>query len=463
MVVCAKDIRNDAGVSGLNLVVGLGRTGASCARFLADRNVQVIVVDSRDNPPELDSLRRTHPHVPVHTGGFDAEVFSRARRVLLSPGVSLSEPAVNAVVERGVSVIGDIELFAQTATAPVIAVTGSNGKSTVATMVYEMAQASGRDTRLGGNVGTPALDLITDAEPELYVLELSSFQLETTESLNAMVAVVLNVTPDHMDRYPSVEAYTNAKRQVFAGTGAMILNADDSVVAGMADTRRENIFFTLGAPRSDRDYGIRDLEGVAWLCRGRVPLMRADALGVSGRHNVANALAAVALGSVAGLPDNAMVKALGSFPGLAHRMETVAEHLGIRWINDSKATNVGATLAAVRGCAEPIVLIAGGDGKGADFTMLADTLAETVADAGPGRVRQVVLLGRDAERLEQAINGRVPTVRVSSMDDAVTIAGAQAQKGDVVLLSPACSSLDMFDDFTHRGDVFKTAVRRWIA
>jgi UDP-N-acetylmuramoylalanine--D-glutamate ligase len=354
-------------------------------------------------------------------------------------------------------VIGDIELFAQTVTAPVIAVTGSNGKSTVATMVYEMATTAGRDVRLGGNVGTPALDLIADGEPDLFVLELSSFQLETTESLDALAAVVLNVTPDHMDRYSSLGAYANAKRRVFAGTGAMILNADDPVVAGFADPGRENIFFTLGSPRSDRDYGIRDIEGVAWLCRGRSPLMRADALGTTGRHNVANALAATALGSVAGLSDEAMEKALMSFSGLAHRMETVVEQAGIRWVNDSKATNVGATLAAVRGFAEPVVLIAGGDGKGADFTGLADTLA----DALSGRVRQVVLLGRDAERLEQAIGGRVPTVRVGSMDDAVKVAGAQAQKGDVVLLSPACSSLDMFDDFTQRGDVFKTAVRRW--
>lgn len=436
------------------LIVGLGKSGLSCARFLARQGVEVAITDSREQPPALEQLQRELPDVALFLGGFDEQAFAHADELVVSPGVSLREPVIVQAARRGIPVLGDIELFARHITAPVIAITGSNGKSTVTTLVGLMAREDGRDMRVGGNLGTPALELIQDEEPEGYVLELSSFQLESTFSLNARAATVLNISHDHMDRYDDLDAYVAAKRRVFHGDGTMVLNADDAVVMGMQQAGRSTIRFTLREPQAG-DYGVRMKAQEAWLCRGQEYLMPAAELKISGMHNVANALAALALGEAAGFGRHAMLRALHEFPGLPHRTQWVAEQNGVGWYNDSKATNVGATVAAVEGFshgAGALVLIAGGDGKGADFSPLATVL--------PGRVRAVVLLGRDAPLIEAALQGCVPVLHAHDMKDAVRQAQGQAGPGDVVLLSPACASLDMYRNYEERGNDFMEQVRR---
>jgi len=456
------------------LIVGLGKTGLSCARFLAARGVPVAVTDSRPHPAGLDPLREDLPDVAVFVGGFDSAALAAAEQLVVSPGVSLREPAIAAAVERGIPVVGDIELFARYARAPVVAVTGTNGKSTVTALVGAMAQAAGRNVRVGGNIGTPALDLlegvaaeveremfggapgVTGATghgdaPDLYVLELSSFQLETTYSLNAAAAVVLNVSADHMDRYHDLAEYAAAKQRIYHGDGVMVINADDPVVAAMAQPGRRVVRFGMGKPEAG-GFGLRSQNDASWLTQGDQALMPAHELRLVGQHNLANALAALALGSAVGIPNAAMVQALRRFSGLAHRMQWVAERDGVRWYNDSKGTNVGATLAALRGMAGPAVLIAGGDGKGADFAPLRAAAAD--------KARAVVLMGRDAGIIEAALAGAVAVVRAADMDDAVHKAGELAQRGDAVLLSPACASFDMYKNYEERGDAFMAAVRR---
>ena len=433
------------------LIVGLGKTGLSCARYLSRQGVAVAVIDSRQDPPGLADLQRELPAVPVFTGGFDDEVFAAAGRLVVSPGVPLSEAHLKAALARGVEVVGDIELFAREATAPVIAITGSNGKSTVTTLVGEMARRAGIRVAVGGNLGQPALDLL---EPgvELYVLELSSFQLETTRSLHARAAVVLNVSPDHMDRYAALDDYARAKASVYLQAEAAVINLDDPIVRVMPGGA-QRIGFTLGEPQGD-GFGIRAIDSRGWLCRGDKALIAADELLIAGRHNQANALAALALGAEVGLPLNAMLEALRTFPGLAHRTRYVAEIKGVRWYNDSKGTNVGACVAALEGLDmgddSRSVLIAGGDCKGAAFEDLAKAA---------GLARAVVLIGRDAPRIEAALAGRVPCVRAQDMAEAVARAAQLAEPGDRVLLSPACASFDMFRNYEHRGEVFEALVR----
>ena len=431
------------------LVVGLGKTGLSVARFLAGLGIHLAVADSRENPPGLADLRETLPDVAVFLGGFDADVFARATHLIVSPGVALDTPAVRRAINTGVSVIGDLDLFACMASAPVLAVTGANGKSTVTTLLGLMARNDGRKVQVGGNLGTPMLDLLND-DAELYVLELSSFQLERSSRLEPLAATVLNICPDHMDRYPDVRAYAEAKRRIFRGQGAMVLNADDSLVAEMAQPGRRCLWFGL-KDDTRADYGLRRIDGEEWLVHGEERLLRAAELRIKGRHNIANALAAMALGGVAGLSHEAMAQVLREFPGLDHRMQWVADVDGVSYINDSKATNVGACIAALEGLNEKAVLIAGGDGKGADFSVLAPVVAE--------KVRAAVLMGRDAPLLDEALKKVASTVLVENMKQAVEAARKLAQKGDAVLLAPACASLDQYRDYQERGRVFSEAVR----
>jgi UDP-N-acetylmuramoylalanine--D-glutamate ligase len=433
------------------LVVGLGRTGLSVARFLAGRGCPVAVVDSREDPPGLEALRRELPDVAVFRGGFDPAAFRRAEQLIVSPGVSIKEEPIRAARARGAEVIGDIELFARHVPAPVVAITGSNGKSTVTTLVGRMAERAGWSVKVGGNLGTPALDLLDGSVPDLYVLELSSFQLETTYSLDARAATVLNLSPDHMDRYAGMDEYAEAKRQVFHGDGVMVLNADDSRVMDMLETGREVVRFTLGRP-AEGDFGLLARGDGDWLAHGSEPLLPVRRMLLAGRHNQANALAALALGNAVGLPMAAMLAALREFPGLAHRSRWVAEVNGVQFFDDSKGTNVGATVAAVRGMERPLVLIAGGEGKGQDFTPLREAMGEDV--------RAVVLIGRDAPLLEQALDGAVAIHHAGGMDEAVETAFRLSSPGDAVLLSPACASFDMFSNFEQRGDAFVAAVER---
>jgi UDP-N-acetylmuramoylalanine--D-glutamate ligase len=430
------------------LVVGIGKTGLSCVPFLLKQGYTVEVVDTRVAPPLLPALQQAFPRVPVHTGGLDPELLRRADLLVVSPGVSVHEPAI---ANAGVEIVGDIELFARVARAPVLAITGSNGKSTVTALVGEMMQRAGFVTRVGGNIGIPALELIEPDEPDVYVLELSSFQLETTHSLKPRAAAVLNVSADHMDRYDDVEAYAAVKRRIFQGDGVMVLNADDPRVMAMAEPGREVVRFGLGEPHREQDYGVLLHEAEPWLARGEVPLLPASVLRIDGRHNIANVLAALALAEAAGVEPARAAEAAKAFSGLPHRCQVVSDAGGVRWIDDSKGTNVGAAMAALSGMDRPVVWIAGGEGKDADFSHLRAVVA--------GHVRAAVLIGRDAALIERALGGVVPVYRAGDMPDAVRQAQGLAQVGDAVLLSPACASFDMFRNYEHRGEAFAEAVR----
>jgi UDP-N-acetylmuramoylalanine--D-glutamate ligase len=437
------------------VVVGLGKTGASCVRYLAKRGVQVSATDSRRAPPGLAELGDLAQSIDIRLGAFDLSLLEGATHVLMSPGVSLDEPIAAVARARGIDVLGDVELFARAVRArgghtPVIGITGTNGKSTVTTLVARMAAAAGRRVLAGGNLGEPALDLLEQPTPDLYVLELSSFQLETTRSLTLQAAVVLNVTADHLDRYGSVAAYAGAKERIYARAKTLVLNADDPWVMAM---RKGDVTHrvTFSIERTDTDYLLLRSGKQTFLARKGVALLDASHMKITGLHNAANALAALALGEAVGLPMPAMLNALQSFPGLSHRSAWVADINGVRYIDDSKGTNVGATLAAVAGMTGPLVMIAGGEGKGQDFTPLAAAFR--------GKVRETVLIGKDAAAIADALQGVCKTRKVRSLEEAVAQAQRIASPGDTVLLSPACASLDMFRDYGHRGDVFAAAVR----
>jgi UDP-N-acetylmuramoylalanine--D-glutamate ligase len=436
------------------IVVGLGKTGASCLRHLSQHGIDVAATDSRAVPPGLAELGPLAKTLKLRLGAFDESLLDGASQVVISPGVSLDEPIVRAARARGIDVVGDVELFARAVRAPVIGITGTNGKSTVTSLVASMAAAAGLKVLAGGNLGVPALDLLAQPPPDLYVLELSSFQLDTTQSLALEAAAVLNVTADHMDRYATVAEYAAAKARIFAHAATAVVNADDPWVAAM-DTRgrRTLTFSTQGADAegADVDYGLVRRDGQVYLARRGDAVLATARMKISGLHNAANALAALALGDAAGLPLAAMREALESFPGLAHRSAWVAEFHGVRYVDDSKGTNVGATIAAVAGLEGPLVLIAGGEGKGQDFTPLAAAFAN--------KVRHVVLIGKDAAALERALAGVCVTERAASMADAVTAAARAARPKDTVLLSPACASLDMFLNYAERGERFAAAVR----
>jgi UDP-N-acetylmuramoylalanine--D-glutamate ligase len=454
------------------VIVGLGRTGFSCARYLAKRGWRVAVTDTRTEPPELQRLRTLDAGIEVRLGGLDAGLLEDALCVVASPGLSLAEPFFVEARRRGLEIVGDIELFARAVDAPVAGVTGTNGKSTVTTLLGRMARRAGLRVRVGGNLGEPALDLLDADDPavragraadaanlspgpaELYVLELSSFQLETTESLHLAAATVLNVTADHLDRYASVADYASAKARIFARCDTAVINLDDPLVATMARPGQRTLGFSLRA-RIGADYALEMAEDEWWLTRRGAPLLRVTDMKLSGAHNAANALAALALGEALHLPLSVMLEELRSFVGLPHRSQWVAELAGVTYINDSKGTNVGATLAAVGGIRSPVVLIAGGEGKNQDFTPLHQALR--------GRLRHAVLIGRAADEIARALEGVCPVERAATLEEAVRAAARAASAGDVVLLSPACASFDMFTDYGERGTRFVEAVRRLAA
>jgi len=431
------------------IVVGLGKTGLSVVRHLRAQGRTVSVTDTRAAPPALAALGQLAPEVVVRTGVLDERLLGGAEAIVVSPGIAPRGAFFDAARARGLPVVGDIELFARAARAPVVGVTGTNGKSTVTTLLGRMAQRAGRRTRIGGNLGEPALELL-DPDAELYVLELSSYQLDTTETLTLQAATVLNVTPDHLDRYGTAADYAASKARIFRRCATAVLNADDSLVAAMGTLAARRLRFSLD-PDSGADYTLQRHGDREWLARGREPLLALDELKLAGRHNAANALAALALGEALALPRAAMLAELREFAGLPHRAEWVADVGGVRYINDSKGTNVGATLAAVSGLDGPLLLIAGGDGKGQDFGPLAAALR--------GKVRLALLIGRDAAALGAAIGGSCEVAYCETLEQAVRGAARRARPGDTVLLSPACASLDMFRDFTHRGEVFAAAVR----
>ncbi len=440
------------------LVLGLGDTGLSMARWLARQGARVSVADSRESPPHAGRLKADVPGATLFTGPFREEPFIDADLIAISPGVPVREPLVAAAIARGVPVVGDIELFAQALgdRAKVIAITGANGKSTVTEMAGAMCRAAGRDTVVAGNIGLPILDALAEAEdrgqlPEVFVLELSSFQLETTASLNPAAATVLNVTEDHLDRYDGMADYAAAKARIFAGDGVQVLNRQDRYSLAMGRPGRPVMTFGLDAPQGE-DWGLLREGGETWLAQGDKKTLAVRELKVAGLHNAANALAALALCRAIDLPLEPLLQALREFKGLPHRVERVAEIRGVTFYDDSKGTNVGATEAALRGMAEPVVLIAGGDGKGQDFTPLRDAVV--------GRARAVVLIGRDGDKIGHALEGSgVPLLKANTMEEAVRESFVQARPGDAVLLSPACASFDMFRSYAHRAEVFIAAVR----
>ena len=442
-------------VHGRTVVVGLGDTGLACARHLHAHGVDVALSDSRPSPPREAEARRAFPEAEMRLGGFDREWFEGAVELVLSPGVSPGEPAVAAAARRGVPVLGEVELFARVARAPVVAVTGTNGKSTVCAWVHAMAEAAGRRPALGGNFGPPALSLV-EREPDLHVVELSSFQLETTRSLRPRTAALLNVSPDHLDRHQGFEDYRAAKARVFRGAEAAVVGRDDPWLENLGiHLAREGtrvISFTAERPRKG-EYGIVGDGAGTWLARGTERRYPVAHLALPGRHNALNALAAMAIADDLGIDTRAIDGALRAFRGLAHRCEPVASTGGVRWYDDSKGTNVGATVAAVGGFDVPLVLIAGGDGKGADFEPLGRALREAA-----GRIRKVVLIGRDAPAIRSLVEGHVPVASAGTMAEAVAQAREAARPGDAVLLSPACASWDMYGDYRERGRDFRVEV-----
>ncbi len=442
------------------LVVGLGDSGLSMARWAQRRGAVVRVTDTRAAPPHSETLRRDFPDMPLMLGVTPDAQAATADVIAVSPGVDRRSGAIAEAARRGVPVVGDVELFAQALSAgsnapPILAITGSNGKSTVTAMAGEICTAAGLRPIVAGNIGLPVLDALAGIEdgaamPGIFVLELSSFQLESTDTLDAAAATVLNISEDHLDRYDGLRDYAQAKARIFSGSGVQVINRQDSWSAGMVQPQRRVVSFGLDQPRTADAWGVIADKMAPQLARGTTVLAGVNRLRVSGMHNAANALAAGALCRAAGVADDAIVAGWSHFSGLPHRIKNINKINEIEFYDDSKGTNVGATVAALRGMPQPVVLIAGGDGKGQDFTPLAA--------AARGKARAVVLIGRDAPRIAVAIGDAAPVLHARDMTEAVALALDAARPGDAVVLSPACASYDMYRNYVHRAEVFAAAV-----
>lgn len=440
------------------LIAGLGKTGLSIARYLQRNNKSFVVFDTRLDAPGLDELRAEFPQVPVYLEHIPDDVLSQLTDLIASPGFSLEHPLIREAAHLGIAIYGDVECLAREITAPVVAITGTNGKSTVTTLVGEMAKAAGFNVAVAGNIGIPVLDRLGDGHHyDLWVLELSSFQLELTSSLAPAVACILNITPDHLDRHHTLEAYVQAKHRVYNQAKIVIFNREDAYTIPVED----NYFFVKSysfgkeAPLLPEHWGLIQEKGFFILAKGTESIVSTEEVLIKGVHNWLNGLAACALAESVGISRHHMMSVLKTFSGLAHRCQWVRTLNDVQWINDSKGTNVGATISAINGIGGAmqgkIVLIAGGQGKGADF----DELSQPVTDY----VRTIVLIGEDADKIQATLGSLAPVVRAESLEQAVIVAKDYAKPGDVVLLSPACASLDMFRDFNHRGDVFAACVR----
>ena len=441
--------------SKVKAIIGTGITGLSVARFLAAQGQAFVLMDTRTNPPNLAQVQKEFPGVAVVCGDLDVNTLLACDEIIVSPGVAIATSAIDQAKAAGIPVVGDIELFVRAAKSPIVAITGSNAKSTVTTLVGEMAKAAGINVAVGGNLGTPALELLNDVV-ELYVMELSSFQLETVTKLNAKVATILNISADHLDRYENMRAYILAKLRVYFGAEHIVVNRKDVLTHPPFAAGVKPVYF--GGNADFGSFGVMEHEGIEHLAKNLTPLMSSSELKIRGRHNVDNALAALALGDAADIPMNAMLDTLKNFKGLKHRCEFVASKNGVEFYNDSKGTNIGATLAAIQGLArdpQQLIVILGGEGKGQDFTELAPALKSINS--------QAVLIGRDAPLIENALVDVTKITHASSMQDAVSKALALANSGDAVLLSPACASFDMFKNYEDRGDKFCLAVQELIA
>lgn len=431
-------------------IIGTGQTGISIAHYLQGQNRHFMFVDTRQNPPNEALIAQCFPGVACQFGPLSNNSFDGVQTLYVSPGVDLKEPSIQAAIDNGTNIKGDIQLFVEQTDKPIVAITGSNGKSTVTTLIGEMLTAAGKNAVVGGNIGKPVLGLLeNDTETDVYALELSSFQLETTQQLNADVAVLLNLSADHMDRYDRLEDYLLAKQRIFFGAKKVVVNRQDPLSRPPISQDMQVISFGLDVPDLNQ-FGVITDDGQEYLVWGLDKLLPVSALKIRGKHNVANALAALALGKAIDLPMPAMLEALQTFKGLPHRCQWVAEIDGIEFFNDSKGTNVGACIAAIEGLArneKNIILIAGGEGKGADFNELAPALSQ--------HVKHLVAIGTDGLLLEKvAKNDGVNTFCAKQLSEAVNTAKSCAEEGDIVLLSPACASFDMFDDYQDRGNQF---------
>ncbi len=438
------------------IIIGLGESGYSAAKYCAKNGISCEVIDTRTNPSHAHKFRQEFKNIPLHTGGFHPEILRSAKTIVLSPGIAKDNVEFLAALPQNnsIEIIGDIELFARTmVTAPIVAITGSNGKSTVTTLVGEMAAASGLKVGVGGNLGTPALDLLKP-DQDLYVLELSSFQLETTYTLNTAVSTLLNICPDHMDRYKTLEDYLDAKARIFQGSEKIVMNRQEDLVASKIPAKIPVISFGMDLPPSNENFGLRESAQEVILMKGKSDLLSMKEMKLFGRHNAANALAALALGDAIHIPMESMISVLRNFKGLPHRCESVRRRLDVTWINDSKGTNVGATVSAIQGLGNSIsgkwILIAGGISKNADFSPMMPIIQQYC--------RSVVLIGEAASELNNLLKDILPCVPATTMEEAVAKADKLAQPGDGVLLSPACASFDMFKNFEHRGEIFREAV-----
>jgi len=429
----------------LDLVYGLGATGVSVARYMQRNGIEARYVDSRSEPPGASELCELIADAETVFGKTPKKWLKKTSRIFVSPGIADNDEYLQAARDEGIEILSDIELFVRDANAPFVAITGSNGKSTVTTLLALMCESAGVTGYAGANLGMPALDLLTKDKPDFYLLELSSFQLQRTKNLPAKVAVLLNVSADHLDWHASVDEYRNAKYRIFAEAEAAVVNRDDAAVEQQLPEKIHRVSFGLDEPDTDQ-YGLREEDGQLFLARGEQILLAVEDVSMVGAHNVANALAALAAGELIGLDLSSMLQVLNQFPGLPHRMQSVARIDGVHYINDSKATNVGASIASVRSLSGPIILIAGGQGKGGDFDQLATATC--------GQLRTAVLIGEDAPLLEAAFAELTPTHCVADMQAAVAYAHEIAEVGDTVLLAPACASFDQYENFAARGEDF---------
>jgi len=433
-------------------ILGMGVTGMSVASFLSAKGMPFDFADSRIEPPNLEQVKRDYPDAKLALGAFDKDFLVGYDRLIVSPGISLDEPALVAARKKGVELLGDLELFLEYATAPVVMITGSNGKSTVTALVGQMAVDSGLSVGIGGNIGTPMLDLL-DNEHQLYVLEVSSFQLELLNDSRGAVAGLLNISPDHLDRYQDIQKYHAAKHRIFRGASKVVINREDRLTRPLISTQIAMTSFGLNQPDLG-SFGI--LEGLedGYLSYGIERLMRIDQVALKGKHNIANVLAALALGYSVDLPMQTMLNRLKTFKGLPHRCQTVAEINSVLYVNDSKATNVGATLAALKGFGSAtdknLILIAGGQAKDQDFSDLKQSVSDYV--------KLVILIGEDADQIGSILDDCCEQIKTDSLQNAVAQTHQLASCGDIVLLSPACASFDMFEGFEDRGNCFQNAV-----
>ena len=436
------------------LILGMGITGLSCVRFLHQRGTKLMVMDNRTAPPHVEQIRQLYPDITVSTGGFDARLLAQVHSLVVSPGIDLRDPFIQNAKAQGKMILGDIELFARHANAPVVAITGSNGKSTVTTLVGQMAQQDGKKVCVGGNLGTAALDLLNEPAPDFYVLELSSFQLDTTDSLKAHAAVVLNLSEDHLDRYANPQEYYRSKLRVYHGCRHAVVNLDDVWLRQQPLAAATPIYFSLN-PDATAPYKVASYRGQDYLWIKEQAYLPCEQIAIKGAHNIANSLAAVALAQTMGVSDQAIQTTLRTFKGLAHRCQLVRVHRGVSWFNDSKGTNVGASIAAIEGMAKlaqyrRVLLIAGGVGKGQDFKPLL-----AVAQR---HLHGVILLGQAAGEISQVLKDALPVWRVSDMAEAVQKVADRAQPQDAVLLSPACASFDQYRNYQERGAHFEQLV-----